>query len=282
MEPLRDILLAMGGNTAPAFDSVAWEKSKADSYNAEAGHLNEEDGYDCAICKNKGNIMMVEVVDDWPRPRMRECKCMAMRYTIARMKRSGLQNIITECTFDKYEELDPWHTSIKKAAMEYAKNPNPTGWFFIGGQSGAGKSHLCTAICRAFLKRGKRVQYMMWVDDAAQLKGIVNEGSEYVRAVDRFKKADVLYIDDLFKVQNDQSRERQRPTPADVRLAFEIINYRVVSKLPTIISSEFTLSELIEIDQATAGRIGEMATVNAISIAPDIAKNYRLRKVVTV
>ena len=277
MEQLRNIL---GIDTAPAFDHVAWEKQKAENYNASAGSLNELDGYDCPACKNKGSIMTVEVLDNWPRPRMRDCKCMAMRYTIARMKRSGLQNIITECTFDKYEEIDPWHTSLKKRAKEYAVNPS--GWFFMGGQSGAGKSHLCTAICRAFLLRGERLQYMMWVDDAAKLKGIVNEGDEYVREVDRFKKSPVLYIDDLFKVQNDNGQNRQKPTAADVRLAFEIINYRVVSKLPTIISSEFTLAELVDIDQAVAGRIAEMAETNAISITPDISKNYRLRKVVTV
>ena len=277
MEQLRNIL---GINTEPAFDRVAWEQQKADGYNATPGDLNKEDGYDCPICKNKGNIARVEIIDNWPTKIYRECKCMAMRYTIARMKRSGLQNIITKCTFEKYEELDPWHKKVKKMAMEYAGNPS--GWFFMGGQSGAGKSHLCTAICRTFLLRGERVQYMMWVDDAALLKGIVNDGAEYAREVDRFKKAPLLYIDDLFKVQNDNGQNRQKPTPADVRLAFEIINYRVVSKLPTIISSEFTLAELVNVDQAVAGRIAEMAEYNAISIPPDISKNYRLRKVVTV
>ena len=277
MEQLRNIL---GINMEPAFDRVAWEKQKAENYNAMVGDLDQEDGYNCPICKNKGNIARVEMVNDWPTKIYRDCKCMAMRYTIARMKRSGLQNIITDCTFDKYEELDPWHTSVKKRAMDYAGNPS--GWFFIGGQSGAGKSHLCTAICRSFLLRGERVQYMMWVDDAAILKGIVNEGSEYTQQVERFKKAPILYIDDLFKVQNDNGQNRGKPTSADVRLAFEIINYRVVSKLPTIISSEFTLAELVDIDQAVAGRIAEMAESNAISITPDIKKNYRLRKVVTV
>lgn len=277
MEQLRNILKL---DTAPAFDRVAWENQKAENYNAMVGDLDEEDGYNCPICKNKGNIARVEMVNDWPTKIYRDCKCMAMRYTIARMRRSGLENIITDCTFEKYEELDPWHTKVKKMAMEYAGNPS--GWFFMGGQSGAGKSHLCTAICRTFLLRGERVQYMMWVDDAAILKGIANEGAEYTQAVERFKKAPVLYIDDLFKVQNDQGQNRQKPTPADVRLAFELINFRVVSKLPTIISSEFTLAELVNVDQAVAGRIAEMAEYNAISIPPDISKNYRLRKVVTV
>lgn len=277
MEDLRNIL---GITTGQQFDFVAWEHKKVEDYNASTGDLNEKDGYDCPICKNRGDTMIIETRDGWPRPRVIDCKCKAMRHTIARMKRSGLQNIITDCTFDKYEELEPWHSEVKKRAMEYAANPS--GWFFMGGQSGAGKSHLCTAICRSALLRGDGVQYMLWVDDSAQLKGIVNEGADYAREIDKYKKAPVLYIDDLFKVQNDQGQNRQKPTPADVRLAFEIINYRVVSKLPTIISSEFTLMELVDIDQAVAGRIAEMAGFNAINITPDISKNYRLRKVVTV
>lgn len=279
MEGIKTIL-GLNSNTAPAYDPVAAEQQKADWYNAGVGDLDKADGWDCTICKNKGDIMTVEVLDGWPRPRMRECKCMPMRYTIDRMKRSGLENIIADCTFEKYEVRDTWQEKAKKAAMEYAHADPLAGWFFAGGQSGAGKTHLCTAICRTVLLRGLQVQYMMWIDEAAQLKGIANEGSEYAKAVDRYKKADVLYIDDLFKVQNSQGAERLWPKPADVRLAFEIINYRRVSKLPTIISSEFTLAELVEIDQATAGRIAEMATVNAISIAPDLAKNYRLRKAV--
>ena len=45
----------------------------------------------------------------------------------------------------------------------------------------------------------------------------------------------------------------------------------------TIISSECTTNDLLDIDEATGGRICEKAQV--FSIAPDRAKNYRLRKV---
>ena len=44
-----------------------------------------------------------------------------------------------------------------------------------------------------------------------------------------------------------------------MRLAYELINYRYVKKLTTIISSEKQLDELMEIDSAIAGRINEMA-----------------------
>ena len=35
------------------------EQQKADMYNASVGSLNEEDGYDCSICKNKGYVAIV-------------------------------------------------------------------------------------------------------------------------------------------------------------------------------------------------------------------------------
>ena len=41
---------------------------------------------------------------------------------------------------------------------------------FIGGQVGAGKTHLCTAMVGEFLKRGISAKYMLWRDDALKLK----------------------------------------------------------------------------------------------------------------
>ena len=35
------------------------EQQKADMYNASTGNLNEEDGYNCDICKNKGFVAVV-------------------------------------------------------------------------------------------------------------------------------------------------------------------------------------------------------------------------------
>ena len=108
MEELRNIL---GLNTEQPFDFVAWEHKKVEDYNASTGDLNEKDGYDCPTCKNRGDMMIIETKDGWPRPRVVDCKCKAMRYTIARMKRSG-HNIQYHDTSSPFVFLTMLHLTI--------------------------------------------------------------------------------------------------------------------------------------------------------------------------
>lgn len=258
-----------------AFDPWTLELARAKSFNDEA-LPPDETGWDCPICKNRGRIYEVEREPDGsPHRVFRVCKCEETRRTIRRMQESGLKNIISDSLLQNFETPEPWQQTIKAAAIKYAKAPE--GWFFLGGQSGCGKTHLCTGISREELLRGRRVVYMMWRDHAPRLKAAVNE-PDYASLVDPYKKAEVLYIDDLFKT--GQTAGKALPSAGDINLAYEIINYRYVSKLPTIISSEFLLQELVDIDEALAGRIAQMAGTNAFSINLDRGKNYRLKGMV--
>jgi DNA replication protein DnaC len=83
----------------------------------------------------------------------------------------------------------------------------------------------------------------------------------------------VLYIDDFWKTQQGTN-----PTPADVHLAFEIINYRYQDKkCVTIISCERTVKELMQIDETVGSRIFERSKDYRLEIERDSAKNFRLR-----
>ena len=251
-----------------------WERYRADDFNKQPGTLNEADGYNCQQCLNRGYVMkVVQTPRGWWTTEQATCKCMSVRKTIRRMKRSGLKDIIKDYTFDKYETTESWQKTVKDAAFEYAKNP--VGWFFLGGQPGIGKTHLCTAICRDFLLAGKEVRYMLWRDEAPRLKSLVND-PEYGPAIKPYKEAEVLYIDDLFKTGKGDRGEKQRPTGGDINLAFELLNYRYNDpKLLTIISSECTMNDLLDIDEAVGSRVAERAKV--LSMKPDRSKNYRLR-----
>lgn len=274
---LRNLIAAKTGNQKPVnYDPWELERRKAEDFNAEA-QPPDGTGYDCKLCKNKEMIYEIkELPNGAPTHIIRPCKCIETKKAIRRMQRSGLEKIISDNLFPKYEAIEPWQKTVKDAAMQYAKDPK--GWFFIGGQSGCGKTHLCTAICREELLRGRQVVYMMWRDDAPRLKAAVNS-DEYPAMVDQYKNAPFLYIDDLFKVGKN-NEAKVLPTSADINLAYEIINFRCVGKLPTIISSEFLLRELIDIDEATTGRIVQMAKGNSFNINPDRKKNYRLRGVI--
>ena len=254
------------------------ERMKAETANSENGKLNQKDGYDCQICRNKGYIIRAVEENGFWRIVSQECQCMKTRRTIRRIKESGLGNLIIKCTFDKFEALEDWKKTMKNAAASYAKSPQ--GWFFIGGQSGCGKTHICTAICRELILQGLDVVYMLWRDDVTRLKAMVTDVDKYDNNIQIFKRAEVLYLDDLFKVGNGMgNKNKQKPTMADINIAFELLNYRSINNLQTIISSEFTIAELLEIDQALAGRIVENANPMPLVILPDIKKNYRLKKV---
>lgn len=280
MDRLQEILQRFGSATTFDISPRDYEQFKVDGLNNTVGSRNLEDGYECNTCKNKGFIAkLVENPDGTYSHCFADCKCVEVRNSIMRMKRSGLKDIIKDYTFDKFEATEPWQKSIKAAAMDYAKDPE--GWFFLGGQSGAGKTHLCTAICREFLLAGKRVRYMLWRDDIVKIKGAVTDSEEYCKMIDEFKRVDVLYIDDLFKTGKDMYNTVQKPTAADINVAFEIINFRYNNPgLLTIISSELSEDELIDIDEAIGGRIYERA--KAFTIGKDRSRNYRIKRAVTL
>lgn len=246
-----------------------YKQQSVDWYNSRSGNLNEEDGYNCSICKNKGFISRLNEVDDEV---LVPCKCRKVRDTLQRAKKSGLGNIITEYTFDKFKVAEEWQKVIKENAQQFCKDDD-AHWFYIGGQVGCGKTHICTAIAAHYIKAGRDVKYMLWNEEAKKLKALVNDIA-YQDEIAIYKNVDVLYIDDFVKVKSGES-----PTTADINLAFEIINHRLLSKDKiTIISSEKTLDEMLEYDEATMSRMYQKTGIYKFSIGKDKSKNYRLRE----
>lgn len=268
--------LGITTNHKPLSEMTAEEKREraqrmADRVNAQTGTLT---GYDCPICHNKGFVETV--IDNTARygyPNFdtgsRECACMTIRRSRQMLKTSGLSHLADRCTFDAYKATTPWQKAIKASAEKFSDAD--TGFFFVGGQSGAGKTHICTALAVSFINRCKSTRYMLWTDEAARLKACAND-DQYASLVWPLKSVDVLYIDDLFKPTGVNSQ----PTSADIRLAYEIINYRYnAGNKITIISSERTIDEIFAIDEAIGGRIREYAGENCHNIGRDKAKNWR-------
>ena len=106
---------------------------------------------------------------------------------------------------------------------------------------------------------------MLWRDESVKLKATVNDAVQYEKMMQELKTVEVLYIDDFFKI-GQMDGGMQKPTAADISLAFEILNYRYnhADKV-TIISSESTLEEIFAIDAAVGGRIGERSMGYAIN-----------------
>lgn len=246
-----------------------WKQMQADAYNASEGSLNEVDGYNCEACKNRG---FYAYINEKGYEIHKECKCQRMRKTLRLAKRSGLGDILSDYTFKKYIIFEDWQQKIYDTAQAFC-NDDLAKWFYIGGQSGAGKTHICTAIAAHYIKQGCDTKYMLWCEESKKLKAIVNDYDLYKDNISVLKNAEVLYIDDFLKTKGGET-----VTNADINLAFEILNNRLMDKEKiTIISSEKTIEEVLEYDEATMSRIYQQAGNYLINIAKDRKKNYRLR-----
>lgn len=237
------------------------------TYNHDNGNLQ---GYDCPLCRNKGNKHLV--VDG--RIVSRDCVCLSIRRTIYKMERSGLGNLLKIYTFEKYEHNEVWQDRVYQRAKEFLTDT--TNFFYVGGSVGSGKSHICTAVVKELLKNGTPVKYMLWNDESLELKQSLTDNEKYVSIMNELKNTQCLYIDDMFK---------REPTKADLDIAFEIINYRYnkarmdkSKRYVTIISSEKSIDDLVKYDEAVGSRIYEMTKPKYyLYIKPDANKNYRMR-----
>ena len=251
--------------------------------NKTGGNLNEQDGFNCKKCNNSGFIYRpVEQYGSYSVVAC-YCSCMKARQTLRKLAASGLGGIITKYTFDSYEDNEQWQIKIKNLAYKFLENQ--TNWFYIGGQSWSGKTHICTAMCGRLLKQHKSVSYMLWVNEVKQLKSTVMDSEEHNKLLEKYKNVDVLYIDDFFKQGKDKYGTVPQPTSAEIALAYEILNYRYLNKkYITIISSERTLSDILNIDEATGGRIYERCNFGEyiLNIKTDRSYNYRLKKVTEI
>ena len=243
-----------------------------DVYNNTPGSLPD---YDCSKCLNKGLIEVLSK-DDWYgeeiyRAVTRECECVKIRREIQRLKSSGLSRLAKNNTFKNFKVSEQYQKFIKNTAQEYVKDFSDN-WFFIGGQSGCGKTHICTAIVTTLIKAGMTARYMVWVEDCPTLKQFINDKS-FDKLIKPYLSVDVLYIDDFLK-----TRQSEVISTADVNMAFKIINHRYNAGLFTVISSELSIDNIIVIDEALGSRLVQMTGDKYnLFIEPDPRKNYRYK-----
>ena len=208
------------------------------------------------------------------------CECQKVKEAERRIEKSGLSSEIEEKTFKTFVAEDEWQRHMKDTAIAYGKayfSARESGgklpWFFIAGQPGCGKTHICTALCGVMLKREVPVYYMQWVTESRRLRALANDPA-FDAMLWQYTDIDILYIDDLFKQQGHQDI---RTTDAEVKVLFEILNTRYIQNKATIISTEWYLeNELMAVDDGTFSRVYERAKGFTVSIDRGQGHNYRI------
>ena len=243
-----------------------YQEQQCKWYNESEGNLNKSDGIECPICKNKGYIQVV--IDGYVK--VKNCECMKRRQMIIQAKNSGLGEYLNKRAKD-YIANEDWQKQNYALMVEYCKN-NPNEWFIACGQSGSGKTLICSIIANHLLYNlSKNVKYITWTDFISQLKrDMMGDGTERVSDyLEEIKNIEVLFIDELLKKYNE----------TDLKYIIEIINYRYSNNLKTIITSERLINDLLDIDEATFGRVIEKCGKFVIEVPKDRSKNYRLRNI---
>lgn len=228
--------------------------------------IEPREGIECDRCCNYEYTWVVRNGERF----VRDCECKTRRENARRLRMSGLSEQVRRCTFQSFQTPNEWQRLAKDTVQKFVRDKDRR-WLLLSGQPGCGKTHLCTAAAGRFILAGAETRYMCWVDESTGLKACVNDDAEYQRRMKQLKTCKVLYIDDFWKTQRGQ-----QPTPADVKLAFDLLNYRYCNRgLITIISTERTAEEMLDIDQGVGSRIYEMTKGYRLEFS-GAEKNWRI------
>ncbi len=222
---------------------------------------------DCPICHGAGFV--IRGGDGTPGSgTMAACQCRTRKFeNEGKSARTAAANLsgYEQMTFDSFSvEGRGQLRAEQKESLNYAREcakkfaANPTDWLLYTGRFGTGKTHLAAAIANYALAHGIDVIFQPVPDLLDQLRmGYGNTADSYEDRFDRFRTIPLLILDDL---------GAQSPTAWAEEKLYQIINYRYVNKLPTVVTSNVNMRDW---DGRIASRLRD-PMVNHISMqVPD-------------
>ena len=205
--------------------------------------------YGCVRCKDTGYVL----VNIGATPSM--CKCFKQKLIDAHYSISNLDQVLLRENFDNFDirlfdekiNMDEGMSVRKNMERVYKIATNFTRDFgrefdnlLLYGETGLGKTFVCHAIAKDLLDKGRTVLYMSAqrlvrvFEDARFDRGAREENKELL---DMFDQVDLLIIDDLGS---------EVMTVVTIAALFDIINHRLVTRKPAVISTNLNQNALME------------------------------------
>lgn len=225
-----------------------------------------------------GKVCAPDKAREWKDTYSKQCECVKRKKIARLMAASGITeefemllfgNFITDgkpqMIKDAYECAVEYFKDFEKVRRERANS------IALLGQPGSGKTHLLIAIMNNLIK--KKSVYCMYFPYVEGMSDLKDDFDQLETKLDAMRKADVLFIDDLFKPVKGQPRA----TDWQVEQIQSVVNYRYLNHKPLLISSELTTDELLDIDEALGSRIHQMCKYYTVNIKGDrMELNHRL------
>ena len=209
--------------------------------------------------------------------RLEPCECRSSEIAQnARQRLYEMSNLdrLSHLTFENFrssgnlkaEFITPQEVSslqeAESASDEFAKRLQ--GWLMLEGSYGCGKTHLAAAIANACVHRGVPTLFITVPDLLDSLRfAYGNPETTYEARFEEIRNAELLVMDD-FGTHNATAWAQEK--------LFQIINYRYINKLPTVITTNLILDE---IESRIRSRLQDSDFVQHIRI---LAPDYRRPK----
>jgi len=149
----------------------------------------------------------------------------------------------TDLSLEQQDNMDEAYRN----AFDFAKNPD--GWLVLMGLTGCGKTHLAAAIVNYRYEIGKPALFVVVPDFLDHLRSTFSPESRvsYDQLFESVKTAPLLVLDDFGE---------QSTNPWVTEKLYQLINYRYNSRLPTVITTRYSLDEIMEeVDSSISSRL---------------------------
>ena len=155
-------------------------------------------------------------------------------------------------------------TEAHAAAKVFAEDPS--GWLYLAGPTGVGKTHLAAAIVGESIAQGREVLFRFvpdLLDDLRRSYGPAG-GKSFDRVFSHVRDVDVLILDDFGAEASTGWAEEK---------LYQLIVHRHDSMMPTVFTSRNTLETIGDSDIRITSRYSE-AIVSRLSDANVVAERY--------
>jgi DNA replication protein DnaC len=224
---------------------------------------------DCPHCNGVGYLRVDREVGDPEFGRVQICACRQVDVEAGMRQRLFSLSHLEELKEYTFETFQPQGRvgigSQQRLSLEWAYNQAEAyadtldGWLFLQGGYGCGKTHLAAAIANAAVARGEPTLFLTVPDLLDQLRhAYSDEDVTFEARFEQVRSAPLLVLDD-FGTQSATAWAREK--------LFQILNYRYINKLPTVVTTNLLLEE---IEGRMRSRLSDPEVVAFVQIlAPD-------------
>ncbi|MFN3490786.1 MAG: ATP-binding protein, partial [Anaerolineales bacterium] len=203
----------------------------------------------CPHCGGAGYIRYDVPVGDERFGKLETCVCRAKDVAeSARARLFAMSNLnrLSHLTFENFspsgndkakfmsnQERENLHKAFE-ASETFARKPE--GWLLLEGGYGCGKTHLAAAIANFAVSGGIATLFITVPDLLDSLRFAYGDPeTTFEQRFEEIRNAGLLILDD-FGTQNATAWAQEK--------LFQIINYRYINKLPTVITTNLMLDEI--------------------------------------